>query len=109
MKVKEFAKHMGMTVLTDSDTLNEEIQGMYICDLLSWVMSRAEKGNAWITVHTHMNIVAVALLAEISCIIIPENITVEEATINKASKEGIAILSSKKDAFKIACEAGKIL
>lgn len=109
MKVEEFAEHMKMKVLTDSDTLNGEVEGMYICDLLSWVMSRAEKGNAWVTVHTHMNIVAVALLAEIPCIIIPENITVDEATINKASDEGIAILSSEKDAFKIACRAGKIL
>ncbi|MDQ2085463.1 DRTGG domain-containing protein [Herbivorax sp. ANBcel31] len=109
MKVEEFAKHMGMKVLTDTNNLNKEVEGMYICDLLSWVMSKAKKGDAWITVHTHMNIVAVALLAEISCIIIPENIAVEEATVNKASKEGIAILSSEKNAFNIACEAGKIL
>jgi predicted transcriptional regulator len=109
MKVEEFAKHMGMKVLTCADTLGKEVEGMYICDLLSWVMSKGKKGDAWITVHTHMNVVAVALLAEISCIIVPEGIEVEEATINKASKEGIAILSSEKDAFKIACEAGKIL
>ena len=32
-------------------------------------MSKAKKGNAWITVHTHVNVVAVALLAEVSCII----------------------------------------
>lgn len=96
MKVEEFAKHMGMKVLTCADTLDKEVEGMYICDLLSWVMSKGKKGDAWITVHTHMNVVAVALLAEISCIIVPEGIEVEEATINKASKEGIAILSSEK-------------
>ena len=34
-----------------------------------------------------MNVVAVA--AEISCIIVPEGIEVEEATINKASKRSV--------------------
>ncbi|AUG56517.1 DRTGG domain-containing protein [Acetivibrio saccincola] len=109
MKVEEFAKRMGMKLLTGEDTLDKEVEGMYICDLLSWVMSKAKKGNAWITVHTHVNVVAVALLAEVSCIIIPENIEVEQATIERASKEGIAILSSEKTSFEIACEAGKIL
>jgi hypothetical protein len=109
MKVEEFARQMGMKALTDANTLDREIEGMYICDLLSWAMSKAKKGDAWVTVHTHGNVVAVALLAEISCIIIPENIEVEEATIEKASKEGIAILSSEKSSFEIACEAGKIL
>lgn len=109
MKVEEFAKRMGMKLLTGEDTLDKEVEGMYICDLLSWVMSKAKKGNAWITVHTHVNVVAVALLSEVSCIIIPENIEVEQATIERASKEGIAILSSEKTSFEIACEAGKIL
>jgi len=42
--------------------------------------------DAWITVHTHVNIVAVALMADIPCIIIPEGIEVEEATIKKAKQ-----------------------
>ncbi|TYQ16470.1 UNVERIFIED_CONTAM: DRTGG domain-containing protein [Acetivibrio alkalicellulosi] len=109
MKVEEFAKHFEMNVLTSEETLNKEITGMYICDLLSLVMSKAKKGDAWITVHTHLNIVAVALLAELPCIIIPEGISVEEATVNKASEEGVAILSTNKDSFKVACEAGKLL
>lgn len=46
-------------------------------------MSHAGKDSAWITVHTHMNIVAVAVLSEIACIIIPEGIEAEEATIKR--------------------------
>ncbi|MFZ5990129.1 MAG: DRTGG domain-containing protein [Bacillota bacterium] len=109
MKVMEFAELLGMKVLTSGEGIEKDITGMYICDLLSWVMSRANKGDAWVTVHTHMNIVAVALLSEIPCIIIPENIDVEEPTLKKASQEGIAILSTDKNAFRIALEAGKLL
>jgi len=67
----EFAEQLKMEILTGEKGLEKEIKGMYICDLLSWVMSHAAKGDAWITVHTHVNIVAVALMADIPCIIIP--------------------------------------
>jgi len=50
MKVKEFAEQLKMEILTGEKGLEKEIKGMYICDLLSWVMSHAAKGDAWITV-----------------------------------------------------------
>ncbi|GAE88228.1 DRTGG domain-containing protein [Acetivibrio straminisolvens] len=109
MKVREFAGQLNMEILTGENGLEKEIKGMYICDLLSWVMSHATKGDVWITVHTHVNIVAVAVMVDIPCIIIPEGIEVEEATIKKASEEDIAILRTSKTAYQIACEAGKLL
>ncbi|HHV30507.1 DRTGG domain-containing protein [Acetivibrio mesophilus] len=109
MKVREFAEQLNMEILTGQKGLEKDVMGMYICDLLSWVMSHASKGDAWITVHTHVNIVAVALLVDIPCIIIPEGIVVEEATLNKASEEDIAILRTSKTAYQIAYEAGKLL
>ena len=51
-----------------------------------------KKWRVWITVQTHMNIVAVAVLTEIACIIIPEGIQVEEEVLNKAENEGVVIL-----------------
>jgi len=43
MKVKEFAEQLKMEILTGEKGLEKEIKGMYICDLLSWVMSHAAK------------------------------------------------------------------
>ena len=83
MKLKEFAEKLEMKILTEESKLDRRISGVYVCDLLSWVMSHANKDNIWITIHTHINIVAVALLTEVACIIVPENIEVEEATIKK--------------------------
>jgi len=80
---------------------NIMVNGIYVGDLLSRVMSKASKGNAWVTVHTHLSIVAVAVFAGISCIVIPEGIEVEEATIKKASLEGIPILSTDLTAYEI--------
>jgi len=112
LKLKEFAEKLNMKILTDlpEDKLAEkEITGIYVCDLLSWVMSHANKGDAWITVHTHLNTVAVAVLLEIPCIIIPEGIRVEEETIKKATMENIAILSSEMSGYEICWRAHEIL
>ena len=48
---------------------DREITGVYIGDLLSWVMGRAQSGDAWITIMSNANIVAVAALADTACII----------------------------------------
>jgi len=109
MKVKEFAQKMNMKVLTGEAGMEKDVTGIYVCDLLSWVMSHVEKGNAWITVHTHINIVAVALLAEVSCIIVPEDIAVEESTIKKAEAEGIAILSTAMNSYEVCCKAYELM
>lgn len=108
MKVKELASILNFKILTGEAGIDKEVNGVYACDLLSFAMSRAAKGNAWITVHTHINIVAVALLAEIACIVIPENIPVEEATIKKAAEEEIPILSAGISAFEVCWKAHEI-
>ena len=108
MKVLEFSQKLGLKVLTGETGLEGEINGVYVGDLLSWVMSHADKGNAWITVLTHLNVVAVALLTEVSCIIIPEGIQVEEPSILKAQKEGIVILSSDKTTYELCFKAHEV-
>lgn len=103
MNVRELAQNMGAQVLTGEPGLDREVSGVYACDLLSWVMSHAAKGDAWVTVHTHMNIVAVAVLTEISCIILPEDIRIEDATLKKAMEEKIPVLSTCLDCYRICC------
>ena len=61
MKVKEMVKHLDMEALTDAGMENE-VTGVYACDLLSRVMSGCQEGDAWITVQTHLNVIAVAEL-----------------------------------------------
>lgn len=108
MNVKEFAENLNMRILTGEAGINKEISRLYSCDLLSWVMSHAQKGNGWVTVHTHINVVAVALLVEIPCIIIPEGLEVEEATIKKAEDEGIAILSTDMNSYEVCYRAHRL-
>lgn len=93
-KISEICKSLELKVLSSEQNIEREFSGVYISDLLSWVMSHANKDNIWITVLTNINVAAVALLTEVACVIIPEAINVEENTIKKAEEHGIIILSS---------------
>lgn len=105
MRVREFARQNNMKILSGSGNCDKNISGVYIGDLLSWVMSHANKGDAWITVHTHINVVAVAVLTDVACIIVPEDINVAQATLDKADEEGVIILGSGSSAYDICCKA----
>jgi len=108
MTVKELVGRLNFKVIAGQQGLDKTVSGVYICDLLSWVMAHAQKGNAWITVQTNINIVAVAVLTEVSCVIIPENISIDQNTINKAEAEGIVLLSSPLTSYEIACHLNEI-
>lgn len=106
MKICEVAEKLNLKIITEKVGTDREVVGAYCCDLLSWVMSHGKKDNAWITVQIHPNIVAVAVLLELSCIIIPEDIEVEKITIDKAREENIPILVSKESSYSIC---GKLM
>ena len=55
-----------------------------------------------ITVQTHTNVIAVATLLEMACVIIPEDIPIDENTIEKAVEEEIVLISSPLSAFQLA-------
>ena len=51
-----------------------EITGGYAGDLLSWVMGRANAGDAWVTIMSNMNVAAVAQLADVACVVFAEGV-----------------------------------
>ena len=101
MTVNELAAKYGFTTVTMPDG-EREVRGGYCGDLLSWVMGRAGQDNAWITIMSNMNIVAVASLSNVSTVILAEGVTLEKNVSDTASAKGVNILSSGKSAFEIA-------
>lgn len=102
MKVSELIENLNLTLVTDSDYEDREINGCYIGDLLSWVMGRAQADNVWITIMNNINIVAVAALADVACILLCEDVKVDQSIIDKANSQNIIIVSSKLTAFELA-------
>ena len=101
MKVSELRELIQAENMTPALSEDREITSGYACDLLSWVMAHGDEGMAWVTVQTHMNVIAVAVLSEMACIVLPENIRMEAESLQKANDEGMAVLTSPLTAYEI--------
>ena len=108
MTVRDMTQKLGLDVfcLCDED---REVSGGYAGDLLSWVMGRAKAGDAWVTIMSNVNIVAVAMLADPACIILSEGVTPDVDAIKKAESMGVNILGSQRDTFTLCAEISKLL
>ena len=101
MKVSDLTGLIEARMLTENIEEDKEILCGYVCDLLSWVMAHGEEGMAWVTVQTHLNVIAVAALADMACVILPEGITMEQEVLSKANAEGMCVLTSPLTAYEI--------
>ena len=101
MTVEKLSEAIGLEVISIPHP-EREITDVYIGDLLSWVMGRAMAGNAWITIMSNVNVLAVASLAELSCIILAEGVTLDEETVSVAKEKEINILSSSLSTYETA-------
>ena len=101
MTVQQLMETCGFTVAALPDP-DREIAGVYIGDLLSWVMGRAGEGEAWITIMSNRNIVAVALLADTACILLAEGVQPDEGVAQLAEEKGINLLCSPYSAYETA-------
>jgi len=102
MKVKELVEKLNLKVLSGGNGLEREIDGCYISDLLSDVMGNAMEGNIWITLQTHKNVMAVASLKEMSCIILVKNLMPNDETIEQSNDEDLPILQTSLPTYEIA-------
>ena len=101
MKVKELCELIEAADMTPDTDKETEVSCGYTCDLLSWVMAHGAAGMAWVTVQTHMNVIAVASLMEMAAVIIPEGIEMEAPSLEKAKDEGITVLQTGLTAYEI--------
>ena len=108
MTVKALSELDGFTgaVICDAD---REISGVYIGDLLSWVMGRASSGDAWLTIMSNVNILAVASLADTSCIIIAEDVKLGEDVLATAKEKDINIIYSSFGIYDTAVFMSQVL
>lgn len=102
MKLMSLVESLNLTVRCCEEKLDSSVTGGYVGDLLSDVIANSEKGNVWITMQSHQNIVAVAELKEHSGIILVLNREPDKETVKKAEKAGIPILSSALPCFEVA-------
>lgn len=101
MKLAEIAEKLGLEIRVAGEGLDADVTSGYTSDMLSDVIGNAEEGALWITLQTHQNIVAVAVMKSLSGIILIKGREPDADTIAKARDENIPILISQQSAFAL--------
>lgn len=108
MTVSMFASRYGLEAVCLPNP-EREIKGCYIGDLLSWVMGKAKEDDAWVTIMSNQNVLAVASLCDVAVVIFAEGVKPEDTIIEKAKEKGINLLCSRDTAFFTACTLSQVL
>ena len=94
--VKQLVDQLNLKVFCGEEHLDREIKGGYVSDLLSDVMGFAKEGDVWVTLQTHKNVIAIASLKELACVIVVKGFTPEADMLEQAKEEEIPILGPDK-------------
>ena len=108
MTVKDYIEKCDLKIHVEGE-LDREIKDCYIGDLLSWVMGRAPADSAWLTVMGNINSIAVATLADVSCIVLVESAALDDEAKAKAEMHDVTILSTDKNSYTLAVELSKLI
>ena len=108
MTVEQLANTDGFEPIVISDK-KREILGGYVGDLLSWVMGRAKEGDAWITIMSNANIVAVCTLVDPACIVLAEGVEPEPDMLRRAKEQGVNVIATKLDSFSASVRIAALL
>lgn len=108
MKVKEAAKKLGLTPIAVADD-TAEVRSGYAGDLLSWVMGRVPAEAAWITIMSNINVVAVAVLRDVSMVIIAEGADVSSEVATRAAEQGVNLYASEADVYALCAALSTLL
>jgi predicted transcriptional regulator len=102
MRLPDIVNTLGLSVKAGAAGLDVDVTGAYAADLLSCAMAGARKGNLWITLQGHLNVVAIASLTELAGIIVTEGKPVAMDTLGKADEEGIPVFTTRLTTYEVA-------
>ena len=108
MTVREFVDASNFEILC-LPSPGKTVCGVYIGDLLSWVMGKANIGDIWITIMSNANIIAVASLADVSCIVLSEDVSIDDEIVTLAQSKGINVLKTALSSYEAAIKTHELL
>lgn len=88
---------------------DREVRGVYAGDLLSWVMGRAKADDAWVTVMTNANTIAVATLADTSLVIVTDDSEMPIETATLAKEKSVNVARTNATTYDVCVRLGALL
>ncbi len=107
LTTSEYAKTLDLETICIGE--EQIITGCYIGDLLSWVMSRADVGQAWLTIMSNTNVAAVASMTEVACVVLCENAQADPELVERAQKLALPLFRTEKSAYDMAVATHELL
>lgn len=104
ISLKEVIEKLQLEPLSTVGSLDRQVAGGYASDLLSCVIKGATKDSVWVTIQSHLNVVAVASLLGLSGIIITEGNRPDPETLGRAESEGVVLMATSKTTFTVVGE-----
>ena len=94
-------KALALEAISSIELVNRSVMGGYASDLLSCVMRGAKKDFLWVTLQSHVNVVAVASLLNLAGVVITEGNRPTPETIAQAEKEKVILLLTPENTFSV--------
>lgn len=102
MTVREIKENLGWKAFHIADP-DRQVRGGYAGDLLSWVMGRAGQDCAWLTIMSNQNVAAVALMADVACVVLTEGVEPDADLLRRAKEKEVTLLGTGEDTYTAAC------
>lgn len=104
MLAANLSRLSSVTMITNDEGTTNNINGIFACDLLSHVMGFAKEGDVLLTVLNNINVLGVASLLDLSCVIFTYGIEVSSTIIDKANELGIPLFRTKLSTANVVLE-----
>jgi len=100
MKLQEIAERLRLELKTPKVPLEAEVKTGYASDLLSDVLAHSLEGDLWVTRQTHLNIVAIAVMRDLSGILLVSGAEPDPDTVEKALEKTVPIFRTSLPTFE---------
>ena len=105
--IKEICTAIEAEVHVEGDAAKTVARGS-VGDLLSFVIGSDSEDTAWITIQTHLNVAAVAVLKDIPIIVIASSREPAQDLIERCRAENIALVTTPLSIFSACVALGKL-
>jgi len=106
MKISELAKKTGLKAINESEDKN--IEGVYISDMASDIITNAKANVLLITLQTHKTLIAAANLIDVAAIVFVKGKKPGQDIIELATKVGIALFYTEDDTWTFASKLTRL-
>jgi predicted transcriptional regulator len=106
MKISELANKTSLKAINEST--DKEIEGVYISDMASDIITNAKANVLLITLQTHKTLIAAANLIDVAAIVFVKGKKPGQDIIELASRVGIPLLSTEDDTWTFASKLAKL-